>query len=287
MYVYIYIYIYICHSGAYFCVWALKISHIYMCIYTCIYIYIYCMYNMNALCWHHCVRMFVCYAPWLRKTSIHTDAYMHTIDTQYNQASVWPISASAHSRKYKGSNHKPCAFTWKKIRILAPTILVPTILTQIFVHRTWILHTNRHWEPTENPPLHTSTQIQKLTLNTQNETHTHREPEANCSTQVVDPVLKPLSAIAIVAPAPMKATRPSPGAFVVCAHACLLGAAEATAKLAEDPFKVTGLVWSCWLVWYKVTEYVAFLKFNASVHLFMVYARRLSIKWGWELSSEY
>ncbi len=52
-------------------------------------------------------------------------------------------------------------------------------------------------------------------------------------------MLKPLSALAIVAPveAPTK-TRPSPAAFMVCAHACLLGAAEATTKLVENPFKV-------------------------------------------------
>mmetsp|Transcript_15965 Transcript_15965/g.31562 ORF Transcript_15965/g.31562 Transcript_15965/m.31562 type:complete len:346 (-) Transcript_15965:369-1406(-) len=69
------------------------------------------------------------------------------------------------------------------------------------------------------------------------------EPEANCSVEVVDPVLKPLPAIALAPPVPSasdseaKAQRPTPGVFVLAAHACILGAAEATAELVSNPFK--------------------------------------------------
>mmetsp|Transcript_27381 Transcript_27381/g.67584 ORF Transcript_27381/g.67584 Transcript_27381/m.67584 type:complete len:234 (+) Transcript_27381:351-1052(+) len=66
------------------------------------------------------------------------------------------------------------------------------------------------------------------------------EPEAKCSLEVVDPVLKPLPAAAVGhAPAPTeaKSQRPTPGAFMLCAHACILGAAEATTSFAADPFK--------------------------------------------------
>mmetsp|Transcript_19192 Transcript_19192/g.52984 ORF Transcript_19192/g.52984 Transcript_19192/m.52984 type:complete len:237 (-) Transcript_19192:216-926(-) len=72
------------------------------------------------------------------------------------------------------------------------------------------------------------------------------EPEANCSTVVVDPVLKPIVypevSQALAAPvvasaevqgAPTKAARPSPGHLMLMGHACIFGAIEATAKLAS------------------------------------------------------
>jgi len=84
------------------------------------------------------------------------------------------------------------------------------------------------------------------------------EPEADCSTEVVDPVLKPIEyplgvtmelaapvATASVGPAPKKGdkeapARPGPGHLMLMGPALIFGAAEATAKLFDPAKKGSG-----------------------------------------------
>eukprot|EP00291_Cryptomonas_curvata_P018982 CAMPEP_0172171412 /NCGR_PEP_ID=MMETSP1050-20130122/11879_1 /TAXON_ID=233186 /ORGANISM="Cryptomonas curvata, Strain CCAP979/52" /LENGTH=480 /DNA_ID=CAMNT_0012842843 /DNA_START=68 /DNA_END=1512 /DNA_ORIENTATION=- len=80
------------------------------------------------------------------------------------------------------------------------------------------------------------------------------EPEANCSVTVVDPVLKPIvyppvQQLAAPAAAPValengaapaaKPSRPSPGHLMLMGHACILGALDATSKMAAGLFSDT------------------------------------------------
>lgn len=84
------------------------------------------------------------------------------------------------------------------------------------------------------------------------------EPEADCSTEVVDPVLKPIEyplgvtmelappvAAASVGPVPKKGdkdapARPGPGHLMLMGPALIFGAAEATAKLFDPSKKGSG-----------------------------------------------